>query len=147
MRRLSILVAALWWGGITGLSFVAVPSLFAALGDPAIAGPVAARLFSLQSWGGLALGLLLILILRRQRSALSRDANAQSVSSLKALLVTMALVSLAAALAMLQEFGVAQQIVTARATGSNLRLWHSLGSALVLGQWLCSGAVLWRLAR
>ena len=29
LRRLSILIAALWWGGITGLSFVAVPSLFA----------------------------------------------------------------------------------------------------------------------
>ena len=45
LQRLSILLAALWWGGITGLSFVAVPTLFAKLGSPAVAGPVAAQLF------------------------------------------------------------------------------------------------------
>ena len=56
-----------------------------------------------------------------------------------------ALVALATLLAMVQEFGVAQKIVSARAAGGNLRLWHSLGSVLVLGQWLCAAAVLWRL--
>ena len=49
-------------------------------------------------------------------------------------------------LALVQEFGVAQNIVTARASGGNLRLWHAVGSAMVLGQWLCAGAVLWRLS-
>ena len=147
LRRLSILVAALWWGGITGLSFVAVPTLFAQLGSPAVAGPVAARLFSLQCWAGLVLGATLMLILRRQRSGLSGDASTPSVPALRGLLVTMVLVVLAVLLAMLQEFGVAQKIVSARATGGNLRVWHSLGSVLVLLQWLCAGAVLWRTAK
>ena len=147
LRRLSILIAALWWGGITGLSFVAVPTLFAALGNPAVAGPVAARLFSLQCFGGIVLGMALMLVLRRQRSVLPHGASQQTVAALRALLITMGLVALAVLLAMLQEFGVAQQIVSARATGGNLRLWHSLGSVLVLGQWLCAGAVLWRLSR
>ena len=62
MQRLAVLIAALWWGGISGLSFVAVPTLFARLGSPAVAGPVAAQLFSLQCWGGLGLGLVLLLI-------------------------------------------------------------------------------------
>lgn len=146
LRRFSIFVAALWWGGITGLSFVAVPTLFAALGNPAIAGPVAARLFSLQCWAGIFLGLALMLVLRRQRKALPADASPQTVAALRALLITMGLVALAVLLAMLQEFGVAQKIVSARATGGNLRVWHSLGSVLVLMQWLCAGAVLWRLA-
>lgn len=147
MRRLSVLVAALWWGGIAGMSFIAVPTIFATLGNPAVAGPVAARIFSLQCWLGMALGALLMLVLRRQRAALPTDASSQTVAALRGLLVTMALVALAVVFAMLQEFGVAQKIVSARATGGNLRIWHSLGSALVLGQWLCAGAVLWRLSR
>ncbi len=147
LRRLSILIAALWWGGITGLSFVAVPSLFASLGNPAVAGPVAARLFSLQCFAGIILGVALMLVLRRQRSVLPHDASPQTVAALRALLITMGLVALATLLATVQEFGVARQIVNARATGGNLRLWHSLGSVLVLGQWLCAGTVLWRLSR
>lgn len=144
MHRLAILLAALWWGGITALSFVAVPTLFANLESPAVAGPVAAKLFSLQSWAGLVLGVALVLLLRRQRTRWVADASA--VVGMKALLVTTMVVMLAMLLAMLQEFAVAPNIVTARATGGNLRLWHSLGSVLVLGQWCCAGAVLCRLA-
>lgn len=145
LRRLSVFIAALWWGGIAGMSFVAVPTIFATLGNPSVAGPVAARIFSLQCWAGMALGALLMLVLRRQRSSLPADASPQTVAALRGLLVTMVLVALAVVLAMLQEFGVAQKIVSARATGGNLRIWHSLGTVLVLGQWLCASAVLWRL--
>ena len=53
LHRVSIFIAALWWGGITALSFLAVPTLFAQLGNPAMAGPVAAKLFSLQCSAGL----------------------------------------------------------------------------------------------
>lgn len=142
MHRLAILVAALWWGGLTALSFVAVPTLFARLESPAVAGPVAAHLFSMQSWAGFVLGVLLLL-LRLQRTHWAADAVAQV--RLRALLVTTWVVMLAVVLALLQEFAVAPKIVSARATGGDLRLWHSLGSVLVLGQWCCAGAVLWRL--
>jgi hypothetical protein len=145
LQRLSILMAALWWGGITGLSFLAVPTLFAKLGSPAVAGPVAAQLFSFQCWIGLVLGTALMLVLRRQRASLFGDPSPRARQDLRALLLTMALVVLAVLLAMTQEFGVARRIVTARATGGDLRLWHSLGSMMVLGQWLCAGAALWRL--
>ena len=146
-QRLSLLVAALWWGGISALSFVAVPTLFALLGSPAVAGPVAAKLFSLQCWAGLLLGTILALILRRQRSVLSAQVSPESLVALKGLLITLALVLVALLLAMVQEFGVAQKIVSARASGGNLRVWHGLGTLMVLGQWLCTGAVLWRLAK
>jgi hypothetical protein len=138
LQRLSILLAALWWGGITALSFLAVPLLFASLGSPAAAGPVAARIFSLQCWAGLVLGLALLLLLRRWRG--------ESAAVAPEALTIMGFVLLAMLLALMQEFGVAQNIVTARATGGNLRLWHGVGTAMVLGQWLCAGAVLWRLA-
>nr|WP_245637949.1 DUF4149 domain-containing protein [Hydrogenophaga taeniospiralis] len=152
MQRLAVFLAALWWGGISGLSFVAVPTLFASLGSPAVAGPVAAKLFSLQCWAGLVLGLALLLVLRRQRSMaqfpLAGEAmDPQRLEAMQRVLTTMGFVLLGMLLALLQEFGVAQKIVSARATGGNLRLWHSVGSVMVLGQWLCAGAVLLRTAK
>ena len=138
LQRQAILLAALWWGGITALSFLAVPLLFASLGSPAVAGPVAAKVFSLQCRVGLVLGLALLLILRRWRG--------EATAIAPAALTTMGFVLFAMLLALLQEFGVAQNIVSARASGGNLRLWHAVGSVMVLGQWLCAGAVLWRLS-
>lgn len=155
LRNLAVLLAALWWGGLSALSFVAVPTLFASLGSPAVAGPVAARLFSLQAWGGLLLGLALLLIFRLQREkALGAIAPAEvgelqapALASLQSTLGTMGFVLFAMLMALLQEFGVAQKIVSARASGGPLHLWHSLGSVMVLGQWLCAGTVLWRIAK
>lgn len=152
MQRLAIMLAALWWGGVSALSFVAVPLLFASLGSPVLAGPVAAKLFSLQCWAGLGLGLALLLVLRRQRSAgqfprAGETADPAQLQAMQRVLTTMGFVLAAMLLALLQEFGVAQKIVSARATGGDLRLWHGIGSAMVLGQWLCAGAVLWRLSR
>lgn len=132
-QRLALMLAALWWGGITALSFLAVPTLFATLGSPAVAGPAAAQLFSLQCRAGLVIGLLLLMLVRQG------GPSAQARAAI-------ALICVAMALAVMQDYGVAQQIVGARASGGDLRFWHGLGTALVLGQWLCSAALLWRLS-
>ncbi|MDD3784861.1 MAG: DUF4149 domain-containing protein [Hydrogenophaga sp.] len=150
MRRLALFLAALWWGGISGLSFLAVPTLFAQLGSPAVAGPVAARLFSLQCYAGLLIGMALLVLLRRERGAAVEHGatpTPEDLARAQQVLATMGFVLLGMMLALVQEFGVAHQIVTARASGGNLRLWHGLGSVLVFGQWLCAGAILWRLSR
>ncbi len=138
LQRVAIFVAALWWGGLSALSFLAVPLLFATLGSPAVAGPVAAKIFSLQCWADLVFGMVLLLILRRWRG--------EGAAVAPAAVTTMGFVLFAMLLAIVQEFGVAQNIVTARASGGSLRLWHTVGSVMVLGQWLCAGAVLWRLS-
>lgn len=150
-QRLAVFLAALWWGGLSGLSLVAVPVLFAQLGAP-VAGPVAAKLFSLQCWAGLGIGLALLLVLRRARAdaqfpIAGEAVDPQRLAQMQRVLGTMGFVLAAMLLALVQEFGVAQKIVTARATGGDLRLWHGLGTLMVLGQWLCSGAVLWRTVR
>jgi hypothetical protein len=151
VQRLSLGLAALWWGGLSAVSFVVVPTLFAQLGAP-VAGPVAANLFSLQARAGLLIGLALLLLLRSARgselpSVVHSAADAERMAAMQRVVGTMGLVLAAMILALLQEFGVAQNIITARASGGNLRLWHGVGSAMVLGQWLCAGAVLWRLSR
>lgn len=142
MQRLALMLSALWWGGMSGLSFLAVPVLFAKLGAP-VAGPVAAQLFSFQSWASILIGAALLLVLKSQRTEGSRPGD-DRVNFDSAVLGSMGIVLLAMLLALVQEFGVAQKIVSARATGGNLRLWHGVGSAMVLGQWLCAGALVWR---
>jgi len=135
--RLSILLAALWWGSLTGLGFVVVPMLFIHLPSPAAAGAMAAKLFTAQTWLSVACAMLLLLALNKKEApALSPSAQAAMKYAVAGLL-----------LAVLVEFGVAPNIVTARASGGDLRFWHGLGSAMYLAQWLAAGWTLWCLSR
>jgi hypothetical protein len=137
--RLATLWAGLWWGAITALAFVAVPMLFAKLGSPAVAGPVAAAFFSVVCKLSLLSAAILLVFFKRFKP-LTIDAKGFPAPAL-----SLVFLAVAACAALLQDFWVAHQIITARATGGNLPLWHGLGSVLVLVQWLCAGAVLWRL--
>lgn len=135
-QRLSLLAAALWWGSLTGLGFAVVPQLFMHLPSPAAAGAVAARLFSTQTWISSACAMLLLILLNKREGEESPAWARRAVPYVLAGLL----------LALLVEFGVSPRIVAARAEGGNLRLWHGLGSAMYLGQWLCAGLALWRIA-
>jgi hypothetical protein len=44
--------------------------------------------------------------------------------------------------ALLQEFAIAPRIVARQ----DLAFWHSAGTALYAGQWLCALVALWKLA-
>jgi Domain of unknown function (DUF4149) len=134
--RISILLAALWWGSLTGLGFVVVPLLFMHLPSPAAAGAMAAKLFTAQTWLGMACAMLLLLVSNR------KDALAHALPAQPAIKFIVA----GLLLAVLVEFGVAPRIISARADGGNLKLWHGLGSAMYLGQWLCAGWALWHLS-
>ena len=48
-QRLPVLLAALWWGSLTTIGFLVVPMLFAYLPTPAMAGSMAAKLFTAQT--------------------------------------------------------------------------------------------------
>lgn len=133
MERLPALVAALWWGSLTTLGFFVVPMLFAALPTPAMAGGVAAKLFSAQTWVSVGCGMLLLLFSQ------SKQPDVLVVRSSLAMIF----IVLGMLLALLVEFGVAPRI----ALRDNLRLWHGVGTGMVLAQWLCAGATLWQLLR
>jgi hypothetical protein len=137
--RFVVMLAALWWGSLSGLGFVVVPMLFTHLGSPSEAGAMAAKLFTAQTWLSVACTMLLLMLLNQRD-----EAEAEVVPDSRA---AMAWVVTGMLLALLVEFGVAAQIVSARSTGGNLRLWHGLGSALYFGQWLCASLLLWRLSR
>ena len=136
-QRFNVMAAALWWGSLTGLGFVVVPMLFANLGTPAVAGAMAAKLFTAQTWLSAGCTMLLLLVLNKKDDlALAQQAQAAMKFIVAGLL-----------LALLVEFGIAPRIVSARAEGGNLKLWHGLGTALYVVQWLCAGMSLWRLAQ
>jgi hypothetical protein len=135
-QRVGLLAAALWWGSLTALGFVVVPMLFMHLGSPAAAGAMAARLFAAQTWIGTGCALLMLIVFNQ------KDGIAQAGPVRTAIKFIVA----GMLLALLVEFGVAPRIASARADGGNLRLWHGLGSAMLLGQWLCAGFTLWRLS-
>jgi hypothetical protein len=135
--RFGIMVAALWWGSLTGLGFVVVPMLFTYLISPAVAGAMAARLFTAQTWLSISCSMLLLLVANK------KEASDQSIRAQPAIKFIVA----GLLLTVLVEFAVAPHIVNARAMGADLKFWHALGSAMYLGQWLCAGASLWMLAK
>jgi hypothetical protein len=135
--RISILLAALWWGSLSALGFLVVPLLFVHLPSPAAAGAMAAKLFTAQTWLSIACTFFLLLFLKKKEaSAPTQKAQA-----------AMKFVVAGLFLAVLVEFGVSPRIVNARAEGGNLKLWHGLGSVMYVAQWLAAGWTLWCLSR
>ena len=118
---------------MTTVGFMVVPLLFAYLPTPAVAGAMAARLFSAQTWVSVVCGMLLLTVLRR-KEAVAPDNRAQDA--------TIFIVS-GMLLALLVEFAVAPQIVAR----DNLRLWHTVGSSMYVLQWLCAAMVMNKLSR
>jgi hypothetical protein len=129
--RVALLLAAFWWGSLTTIGFLVVPMLFAKLDSLAVAGNFAGQLFAAQTWVALTCGLILLMHFRSQADERVTPAARTAVF----------LVITAMLLALLQQYAVAPHIMARE----NLKLWHSLGSAMYLGQWACAGALLWRM--
>ena len=128
MARLQVFLAALWWASLTTVGFMVVPMLFMHLETPAVAGQMAGKLFSAQTWLAVACGILLLLAAKRQNLD---NAHAPSPWVIAGML-----------LALLIELAVKPHIMAR----DNLALWHNLGSAFYVLQWLCAGKLLWALS-
>jgi hypothetical protein len=130
--RLPLLAAALWWGSLTAIGFLAVPLLFAHADSARIAGSLAAKLFEGQAWLSLACGALLLMGARDAEGTARMDWAQGAVGY----------VLLGVLGALLQQFAVAPRIEARE----NLQLWHSAGTGLYAMQWLCALVVYWRVA-
>ena len=127
---IALLAAALWWGSLTVTGFVTVPLLFTHLPGPALAGNMAARLFTAQTWIALGCGILLLAIAR------GRGCEARVDWAGGAMLF----IAGGMLLALLAEFAVAPRILARE----NLAFWHAVGSTMYLLQWICAGVTLWK---
>ena len=127
MARLQLFIAALWWGSLTAVGFMVVPLLFVHLETPAMAGQMAAKLFTAQTWLSVACGFLLLLATRRENIDTAKSPSMWVIAGML--------------LALLIEFAVKPHILAR----DNMALWHNLGTAFYVTQWLCAGKVLWQL--
>jgi hypothetical protein len=123
------MLAALWWGSLTAVGFVVVPLLFAHLPTPRRPATwrravQAQSWVSLACWRGPAAG-----VAKPACSPASADGIAPRC-----------FIWPVWCWRLLVEFAVAPRIVARE----NLRLWHSLGSACTLLQWVCAAVVFWR---
>jgi len=125
MARLQVFLAALWWGSLSAVGFMVVPMLFMHLETPAMAGQMAAKLFTAQSWLSLVCGLLVLLT--------AKSLNQDRVQTPSPWVIGGMLCAL------LIEVAVKPHIVAR----DNIVLWHNLGTALYVLQWLCAGKILW----
>lgn len=128
--RVPVLAASLWWGSLTAIGFVAVPLLFVYLATPSIAGQMAAKLFTAQTWISAACGLLLMMSSRAGDEPARLDWGQGALAFVTAGLL----------FALLAEFAIAPRIVARE----NLALWHGVGTALYALQWICALVVLWK---
>ena len=129
--RISVWLAAFWWVSLTIIGFMVVPMLFASLPTPTMAGGMAAKLFSAQTWVSCLCGLLL-LIQAMSNLVLDRPRRAQE---------TTIYIVAGILFALLVEFFVAPKIVARE----NLQLWHSVGSVMYLLQCMCAAITFWKL--
>jgi len=132
MRSVPLWIAAVWWGSLTTLGFFVVPMLFAHLPTPAMAGAMAARLFTVQTAISAVSGMILLMLFRSNRSLAPVDI-AQSAT----LFVVGGVL-----LALLVEFGVSPHIIAR----DNLALWHGVGTGMYVVQWVCAGVVFGKLS-
>lgn len=129
--RLALFAAALWWGAISAICGLAAPLLFLHLPSVGLAGVMASKLFAALMWVALGCGTVLLLVLK---GPIGQKHDTDALTTLMPVLAGMLL-------ALLIEF-VAAPHIRAR---DQLAFWHGAGVALFVLQWLCAGAVLWRI--
>jgi hypothetical protein len=110
------------------LGLLVVPMLFVHLPAPAMAGQMAAKLFSAQTWISVACGAMLLIAFRSNRRLVPVE-FAQTAT----LFVVGGVL-----LALIVELAIAPRIVARE----NLALWHRLGTGLFVVQWICALVVL-----
>jgi hypothetical protein len=132
MRNLPIWLAAVWWGSLSTLGFFVVPMLFMHLPSPAMAGNMAAKLFTVQTAISTVCGLVLLMLFRSNKALALADV-AQSATLFVVGGVLMAV---------LVEFGVSPHI----AARKNLALWHGIGTGMYVAQWVCAAVVFGKLS-
>lgn len=130
LERLPLWLAALWWGSLSTIGFLVVPLLFVHLPTPALAGAMAAKLFTAQTWVSVLCGLFLLLVSRGNQASGQRIIPPAVIVFIVGGML----------LALLAEFAVAPRIVARE----NLALWHRVGSGMYLLQWLCAGVTFWK---
>jgi len=133
VRVFPLCFAAAWLMSLSTVGFLVVPLLFVYLPSPALAGGMAAHLFTAQTVLSAACAIGLLVVVRVPRCGITPDgAPGLTLWALGGFL-----------LALLVELAVAPRIVARE----DLAFWHRIGTAMYAGQWVCAVAVFVALSR
>lgn len=130
----STFLVTLWAGSLWTICVIVAPMLFATLPERRLAGQMAARLFHIETWLGVTVGILLIAVLA------ARKAFAAGRSTLWLILLT-------AGAPLASEVILGPMMDTARAANDMARfgLLHGVSAVLFFTACLSALALLWKL--
>ena len=127
IRQIFRLLFVLWAGSLWSLAAWVAPTLFYAQGDRHLAGVLAARLFSIETYVGLGVAALALLLPGRNKFVAAY---------------------LAAALLAVNEWILRPLLAQAHASGSALGLsfgaWHGVSALIYLAACLAVAVLVWR---
>jgi hypothetical protein len=137
-RRVACWLAGGWAGLIAGIGFVAAPALFTTLAR-SDAGRVAARLFAIDAYFGLALGGVVLVFALREAHDRSDGGSRFSAEMMLALAALFCVVA--------GHFALQPMIEAARsgAAGVSFAVLHGVASAFFLVKFVVVAALAWRL--
>ena len=143
---LQSIIATLWVGGMWAIGYIVAPVLFSRLGDRALAGLIAGKLFSLIAWIGIA-GAFYLLVYRlvRNGSAAFRQGVFWIVLLMLAL-VCAGEFGIQPIMAALKEEALPKQVMES-VLRDRFAAWHGVSSVLYIIQSLLGAAMVVLLGR
>lgn len=145
-QRIFSLISGLWVGSFITIGFLVVPVLFSALGDRQVAGLVAAKLFKITAYSGVAISALLMVIANHH---VSKRLN--QFRSIRWILLGLLACSVGAAFILipwmdsLRDQALSLGLSVRETTNAGLfRILHGISSALFMIQALLGLTLVWR---
>jgi len=145
-EALQSIAATLWVGAMWGIGYIAAPVLFSRLGDRALAGLIAGKLFSLIAWVGIGCAIYLLLFrMLRSGTGVFRQ-GVFWIALLMLALVCAGEFGIQPVMAALKEEALPKQVMES-VLRDRFAAWHGVSSVLYIIQSLLGAALVVLLGR
>ncbi len=145
-EALQSIAATLWVGAMWGIGYIVAPVLFSRLGDRALAGLIAGKLFSLIAWVGIACAIYLLLFrMVRYGGGVFKQGVFWIVLLMLALVCTGEF-GIQPVMAALKEEALPKQVMES-VLRDRFAAWHGVSSVLYIIQSLLGAALVVLLGR
>ena len=145
-EALQSIAATLWVGAMWGIGYIVAPVLFSRLGDRALAGLIAGKLFSLIAWVGICCAIYLLLFrMLRSGTGVFRQ-GVFWIALLMLALVCAGEFGIQPIMAALKEEALPKQVMES-VLRDRFAAWHGVSSVLYIIQSLLGAALVVLLGR
>lgn len=143
---LQSIMATLWVGGMWAIGYVVAPVLFSRLGDRALAGLIAGKLFSLIAWIGIASAVYLLAFRTARHGTAVFKQGIFWIVLLMLVLVCVGEFGIQPIMAALKEEALPKQVMES-VLRDRFAAWHGVSSVLYIIQSLLGAAMVVLLGR